>query len=51
MMGYPKKRWSKEAYERQWLRLLAQMNNPDTFNSYENKQKNLNKIKDDFPRY
>lgn len=50
-MGKGKKYWSKEAHERHAKRLLEQIKNPDIFNSYANKKKNLEKITDDFPRY
>jgi len=46
-----KEYWSKEAKQRLAKRLLEQIKNPRTFNSYENKRKNLDKIKDDLPRY
>ena len=46
-----KEHWSKEAKQRLAKRLLEQIKNPRVFDSYENKKKNLDKIKDDFPRY
>ena len=50
-MGRGKKYWKKDSHERAYARLLEQINNPNMFNSYENKKKNLDKITDDFPRY
>ncbi len=50
-MGKGKKYWKKEAHERAYKRLIEQINNPNMFNSYDNKKKNLDKITDDFPRY
>ena len=50
-MGRDKKCWSIEAKQRLAKRLLEHIKNPTTFNSYDNKKKNLDKITDDFPRY
>ena len=50
-MGKGKKYWTKESHERAYERLLEQVNNPNKFNTYDNKKKNLAKITDDFPRY
>jgi hypothetical protein len=50
-MGKGKKYWSKDSHERAYERLLEQINNPNKFNTYDNKKKNLAKITDDFPRY
>ncbi len=46
-----KEKWSNEAKQRLAKRLLEHIKNPRTFNSYDNKKKNLEKITDDFPRY
>ena len=46
-----KDKWSKEAKERLAARLFKKMQDPNLFDAYENKKKNLEKITDDFPRY
>lgn len=43
--------WSKEAKQRLAERLLKRLQDDNTFDSYENKKKNLDKITDDFHRY
>ena len=49
-MGFKKTTWTKEAHERAWQRLVNMMQG-ETFDPQANKKKNLDKIKDDFPRY
>ena len=46
-----KKDWSKEAKERHAARFLKRLQDDNSFDSNANKQKNLDKITDDFPRY
>lgn len=46
-----KEHWSKEAKERHAQRLLDKIRDPKKFDSNDNIKKNLEKIKDDFPRY
>ena len=43
--------WSKEAKERHAERLLKRLKDDNTFDSYDNKRKNLDRITDDFHRY
>lgn len=50
-MNNTKKYWSKESHARHLKKLLEQIKNPDKFNTYANKKKNLDKIVDDLPRY
>lgn len=47
-MGYDKSRWTKEALDRAWERLLTAQKTP---NSYARKQEIIDAIPDTLPRY